>query len=107
MKDPSLSEGDIVRICPEPRCEGPEQDPRCFGTRPFQRGVVYSIDPAVQGGPVRKVHRTELWSVPAGGLRTEMLATIKILDGVLDRKMIRASKRVNSTKVKRWEVPKP
>lgn len=37
---------------------------------PPERGVVYSITPAVQGGPVRQVHRTELRGVPAGGLRT-------------------------------------
>lgn len=34
--------------------------------QPEEQGVVYSIAPASQDGPVRQVHRTELRSVPGG-----------------------------------------
>ncbi|XP_028298451.1 uncharacterized protein LOC114460741 [Gouania willdenowi] len=75
-RDPSLSEGDLVYV----RNHGVKgrnkiqdvwdstlyQVVRC----PPERGVVYSITPAVHDGPVRQVHRTELRGMPTGGLRS-------------------------------------
>ena len=77
MRDPSVSEGDLVYV----RNHGvkgrnkiqdvweptPYRVVRC----PPERGVVYSITPAVQDGPVRQVHRTELRGMPVGGLRID------------------------------------
>lgn len=78
VRDPPLREGDLVYI----RNHGikgrnkiqdvwdstPYQVVRC----PSERGVVYSVTPTVQDGPVRQVHRTELRNIPEGGLRMDV-----------------------------------
>lgn len=77
VRDPSLSEGDLVYVRNH-GVKGRNKIQDVWDPTPYRvvhcppdRGVVYSVTPAVQGGPVRQVHRTELRGMPEGGLRTD------------------------------------
>lgn len=75
VRDPPLSEGDIVYVRNR-GVKGRNKIQDVWNSTPYrviqcppEHGVVYSITPAAQGGPVRNLHRTELRGAPAGGVR--------------------------------------
>lgn len=77
VNDPGLEEGDLV-YTRNHAVKGRNKTQDAWDStlyqvvrQPHEQGVVYSIAPVGQEGPVRQVHRTELRIVPAGTPREE------------------------------------